>query len=102
MSRPKRTIARDNVFRGTTPARESPQQGLGPSEQLTRQTAVWLADAEVEWLDDRLQEIRRSGWRNVTRSALIRALIRSAMERSPELRGVSGEEELIDRLLMKE
>ena len=99
--RSKRTITRDSVFRGTTTAAESPAQGISPQESPTRQTAVWLADAEVEWLDSRLQEVKRAGWRNITRSALIRALIRAAMEEAPDLSGVSGEQELILRLLAK-
>ena len=104
MARSKRTITRDSVFRGTRPtdvAAEQPQQGVAPQEPPTRQTAVWLADAEVEWLDARCQDIRRAGWRNVTRSAFIRALIRAAMERSPDLDGVSGEQELAQRLASK-
>ncbi len=95
----KRTIARDSVFRGTTPTDQPPvKQGLTTPEKPTRQTAVWLADDEVAWLDDRLQDIRRGGWRNATRSALIRALIRSAIEQDPDLAGVSGERELSQRL----
>ena len=98
MAREKRTITRDSVFRGTGGAAPPLAQGVVPQEATTRQTAVWLADAEVEWLDKQCQEIRRAGWRNITRSALIRALIRSAMERSPNLAGVSGEQELAQRL----
>ena len=100
-SKSRRTIARDSVFRGTGAAdADAPVvQGLPPQDPPTRQTAVWLADPEVEWLDAQIMEIRRGGWRNVTRSALIRALIRSGMERSPELRGASGEEELTQRLV---
>ncbi len=105
MSKAKRTIARDSVFRGTgagsAPA-APPTQGITPQESPTRQTAVWLADEEVEWLDNQIREVKRSGWRNLTRSALIRALIRAAMEQSPRLGGVSGEQELIQRLLAKE
>jgi hypothetical protein len=95
----KRTITRDSVFRGTgtDDAQPATKQGI-PAETPTRQTAVWLADEEVEWLDARCQDIRRGGWRNVTRSALIRSLIRAAMERSPEVSGVSGEQELAQRL----
>lgn len=99
MSKNKRTIARDNVFRNTGANADTPRQGITPQEPTTRQTAVWLAEAEVDWLDDRIKEIRRAGWRTVTRSALIRALIRSAMEQSPDLAGTSGEEELIQRLI---
>ncbi len=100
MAKAKRTIARDSVFRGTggdAPG-QTPAQGIPPQEAPTRQTAVWLAEEEVEWLDSRCQDIRRGGWRNVTRSAFIRSLIRAAMERSPDVRGVSGEQELTQRL----
>ncbi len=101
MPRSKRTIARDSVFRGTGAgdvATSPPAQGLA-AEAATRQTAVWLAEEEVDWLDSQCQDIRRGGWRNVTRSAFIRALIRAAMERSPDVRGVSGEQELTQRLV---
>lgn len=101
MPQRKRTITRDSVFRGTGDNDAPPapaKQGITPAETPTRQTAVWLADEEVDWLDARCQDIRRGGWRNVTRSALIRSLIRAAMERSPEVRGVSGEQELAQRL----
>ena len=100
MARAKRTITRDSVFRGTggDAASRPVEQGIAPQDTPTRQTAVWLAEEEVEWLDGRCQDIRRGGWRNVTRSAFIRALIRAAMERSPDVRGVSGEQELTQRL----
>ena len=100
MARAKRTIARDSVFRGTGggTAPQPPEQGISPQEAPTRQTAVWLAEEEVEWLDSRCQDIRRGGWRTVTRSAFIRSLIRAAMERSPDVGGVSGEQELTQRL----
>ncbi len=99
MARSTRTITRDSVFRGTgaVPV-ESQEQGLAVSATLTRQTAVWLADDEVEWLDNRCREIKRAGWRTVTRSALIRALIRAAQEDSPELAGAAGEQDLVQRL----
>lgn len=97
MANGRRTIARDSVFRGIGAASEpSPRKtakGIG-----TLQTAVWLGEAEIEWLDQRCHEIRRTGWRGVTRSALIRALIRRAVEQIPELVGVSDESELKARL----
>ncbi len=42
--------------------------------------------------------MKQSGWRGVTRSAFIRALIRGAMHATPSLIGVSSEEELETRL----
>ncbi len=98
MPRNKRTISRDSVFRSTATSTEAPSQGIDQEEVVTRQTAVWLSDEETEWLDDQIQQIKRSGWRSVTRSALIRALIRTAMQEAPELSGVSGEADLTHRL----
>jgi hypothetical protein len=102
MASAKRTISRDSVFRGTgagASAADQLAQGIAAHEAPTRQTAVWLGEEEVEWLDGKCQDIRRGGWRNVTRSAFIRALIRAAMERSPDVGGVSGEQELTQRLV---
>jgi hypothetical protein len=98
MPTPRRTITRDSVFR-TTAAPQVPAQGVTPQETPARQTAVWLADEEMNWLDDQCQEVRRGGWRSVTRSALIRALFRAGMDTAPDLSGVSAERELTQRLL---
>jgi hypothetical protein len=98
MPRGKPTISRDSVFRSTGPEPEHPVQGLKAAEPANHQTAVWLGDDETEWLDSQCRQIKRGGWRSITRSALIRALIRAAMERPVELGGVSGEAELAQRL----
>jgi hypothetical protein len=100
MPRHKRSITRDSVFR-TTDKAPTPKQGISTPEVQTRQTAVWLTDEETDWIDVRLQEIKRSGWRGVTRSAFIRALIRAAMQRTVEVSGVTGEAELEQRLSLK-
>ena len=97
VSRNKRTITRDSVFRHTG-AQDTAPQGIEPEAAPTHQTAVWLGDEEVEWLDSRCREIRKSGWRSITRSAFIRAIIRAAMEQQTEVTGVSGESELTQRL----
>ena len=100
MARPRRSITRDSVFR-TTGQAPPPAQGLGKEEPKTRQTAVWLTDEETDWIDARLQEIKKAGWRGVTRSAFIRALIRSTMHSIVDLGGVTGEAELEQRLTLK-
>jgi hypothetical protein len=64
----------------------------------THQTSVWLGPEEVGWIDTQLLRMKQSGWRGVTRSAFIRALIRGAMHRTPSLVGVRDEEELETRL----
>ena len=103
MAKSKRTITRDSVFRDvrTRDERELPKQGLPPEETRTHQTAVWLGEEEIEWLDSQCRAIQRGGWRGVTRSALIRALIRSASERHIDLSGATGEVEIAERLITK-
>jgi len=99
MSKQKqRTIARDSVFRSTGTASDAPVQGVSPEERVNRQTALWLGDEELEWVDTQCQHIKRAGWRSITRSAFIRSLIRAAMEKPKNLNGVSGEAELTQRL----
>ena len=100
MARPRRSITRDSVFR-TTGQGTTPTQGIGTPEAKTRQTAVWLTDEETDWIDVRLQEIKKTGWRGVTRSAFIRALIRATMQRTTDVGGVTGEAELEQRLSLK-
>jgi hypothetical protein len=100
MPRPRRSITRDSVFR-TTGQAPTPQQGLGKPEAKTRQTAVWLTDDETDWIDTRLQEIKKAGWRGVTRSAFIRALIRATMQRKVDVGGATGEAELEQRLSLE-
>ena len=100
MPRPRRSITRDSVFR-TTGQVAPPTQGIGTPEAKTRQTAVWFMDEETDWIDARLQEIKKAGWRGVTRSAFIRALIRATMQRAVDVGGVTGEAELEQRLSLK-
>jgi hypothetical protein len=97
MPRPRRSITRDSVFR-TTGQAATPAHGLSTPEAKTRQTAVWLTDEETDWIDERLQEIKKAGWRGATRSAFIRALIRATMQRTVDVVGVKGEAELEQRL----
>ena len=105
MAKSKRTITRDSVFRDVRAAtdirdeREHPKQGLPPEEMRTHQTAVWLGEEEIEWLDSQCRIIQRGGWRGVTRSALIRALVKAASEHPVDLSGATGEVEIAERLV---
>jgi hypothetical protein len=95
MPRTKRTIARDSVFGSRQAA--GPTQGISrPEDEKARQTGVWFTEDELDWLDSRCRDIRRGGWRSVTRSAMIRALIQAVQDQplEIELTGVTGEAEL--------
>jgi hypothetical protein len=77
---------------------QRPTDAPASREADTHQTSVWLAPEEVGWIDAQLLRMKQSGWRGVTRSAFIRALIRGAMHATPSLVGVNSEEELEQRL----
>jgi hypothetical protein len=98
VARTKRTIVRDSVLRSSPQPTQELRQGVAPTTPPTRQTALWLSDEELEWLDSHVRDVRRGGWRGITRSALMRALIHAVMDQPIELSGVSGEAELIDSL----
>jgi hypothetical protein len=102
MPKLKRTISRDSVFRdvSTREEHELPKQGLPPEETRTHQTAVWLGEEEIEWLDNQVRTVQRGGWRGVTRSALIRALIKAASEQKVDLSGTTGEVEIAERFAL--
>src|SRR5690349_1185155 len=100
MPKSKRSITRDSVFR-TTEQAPVPAQGLNTLEEKTRQTAVWFKDEETDWIDMKLQEIKKAGWRGVTRSAIIRALVRAAKQRNVDVSGVTGEAELEQRFSLR-
>lgn len=97
MPRSKRTIVRDSVF-GSPTTDDAVSQGVTEQSATTRQTAMWLSDDEVDWLDTCCQQIRRGGWRGITRSALVRSLIQVAQTKPLDLNGVSGEGDLIETL----
>ncbi len=96
---PKRTRSstRDSGVR-TRGKAPPPKQGISPPEAKPHQTAVWLTDEETGWMDARLQEMKRAGWRGVTCSAFLRALMRATMQRTPDVGGVTSEMELAQRL----
>jgi len=106
MPAPKKTITRDSVFRRAPAAAERPvqgiTQGIPENDAPNRQTAIWLSDDEIEWLDDHIQQIKRGGWRSATRSALVRALIQARMQDDIDLAGATGQAELTQRLSSKE
>ncbi len=93
----RKTIARDSVFRSTSRG-VRPRAEAAEPEALTRQTAVWLTDDEIDWLDDTRRQTRKGGGRAITRSALIRALIDVAKQSPVDLRGLTSEPELRQRL----
>jgi hypothetical protein len=102
MAKSKSTITRDSVFRntGNTP-KPIIKQGITPADENNLQTAMWLSASDVSWIDTQVQKVREGGWRSVTRSAIFRALIRSAKNNGVDLSGVTGEAEIEQRISSK-
>jgi hypothetical protein len=83
----KATIKRESVF-SNLGGREEPSAA---DEKQYRATTVWLCEDEMQWLDDLCHETRRGPWKGITRSALLRVLIRAARRSGVSLSG-SGDE----------
>jgi hypothetical protein len=47
------------------------KQGNSTPTAKTHQTAVWLTDEETGWIDARLQEIKKTGWRGKPRHNIL-------------------------------
>lgn len=66
-----------------------------PAEPMaaSHQTHFWLTDDDVAVLDWWVFQLRRNGWRGVSRSACIRALLEAVRDRPIALTGIGGEED---------
>ncbi len=78
------------------PTEGSPAGDLSGDEPVepVHQTNFWLSHADVDFLDTLVLQLRRSGWRGVTRSACVRALIALARDETLDLATVRGELDL--------
>ena len=72
---------------------EAPRQH-GP----TRQSAVFLEEAHIDWLEDKCREARKNGGKAIRKAAIIRALIDAAMASPVDLTGLRRDEDLLDRI----
>jgi hypothetical protein len=64
----------------------------------TRQSAIFLEERHLDWLDDKCREARQRGGRAIRKALIIRALLDVAMESPVDLTSLRKEEELVDRV----
>ncbi len=64
----------------------------------TRQSAIFLEERHIDWLEDKCREARRRGGRAIRKAVIIRALLDVAMESPVDLTALRREEDLIDRI----
>ncbi len=76
-------------------AAESPEDGEKPR---TRQSAIFLEERQIDWMEDRCREARRNGGRAIRKAAIIRALLDVAIESGVDLTGLRREEDLGRRI----
>jgi hypothetical protein len=64
----------------------------------TRQSAVFLEEQHIDWLEDKCREARRNGGKAIRKAAIIRALIDVAMESPVDLSALKRDADLIERV----
>src|SRR5438093_9195372 len=64
----------------------------------TRQSAVFLEEQHIDWLEDKCREARKNGGKAIRKAAIIRALLDVAMESPVDLTGLRRDAELVERI----
>ncbi|HVC34264.1 MAG TPA: hypothetical protein VNL16_12205 [Chloroflexota bacterium] len=72
--------------------------GALPEHGATRQSAIFLEERQIDWLEDKCREARRRGGRAIRKAVIIRALIDVAMESPVDLTALRHEDDLIERI----
>ena len=92
-------------FRKSTDADESvapvdvsESASLAPGKTPTRQSAIFLEERHLDWLDDKCRQARQRGGRAIRKAAIIRALLDVAMESPIDLTSLRHEDEVVERV----
>ena len=75
-----------------------PLSGAAPEHGPTRQSAIFLEERQIDWLEDKCREARRRGGRAIRKAVIIRALIDVAMDSPIDLTALRHEDDLPDRI----
>jgi hypothetical protein len=81
-------------FRKPDDEAPEPRAQHGP----TRQSAVFLEEQHIDWLEDKCRQARHNGGKAIRKAAIIRALIDVAMESPIDLSGLRRDQELVERV----
>jgi len=79
------------------PVEEVEGEDAEPRQQ-TRQSAIFLEERHLDWLDDKCREARRRGGRAIRKAVIIRTLLDVAMESPVDLTNLRDEHDLKERL----
>jgi hypothetical protein len=64
----------------------------------TRQSAVFLEEQHIDWLEDKCREARKNGGKAIRKAAIIRARLDVAMESPIDLTGLRRDADLVERM----
>lgn len=73
-------------------------EGVASTKSPTRQSAIFLEERHLDWLDERCRQARQRGGRAIRKAAIIRALLDVAMEAPVDLTSLRHEDEVVERL----
>lgn len=81
------------------PSLEPMQTAIVPvSKGQTRQSAIFLEERHLDWLEDKCREARQRGGKAIRKAVIIRALLDVAMESPVDLTSLRREDEIIERV----
>ena len=88
----------DAISPPSSPTAAAPPSSHPTPRPATRQSAIFLEEQHLDWLEDRCREARRRGGRAIRKAAVIRAILDVAMESPIDLTTLRNEDELIERV----
>jgi hypothetical protein len=80
------------------PRREADESESSADSTKTRQSAVFLEERHIDWLEDKCREARKNSGKAIRKAAIIRALIDVAMDAPIDLTGLANAKHLTDRI----
>ena len=85
-------VTEDETANAIAPA-PAPTEGA-----VRRQSAIFLEERHLDWLEDKCREARQRGGRAIRKALIIRALLDVAMESPVDLTSLGRDEDLVERL----
>ena len=81
----------------SNPAPSKPPQTV-TQDTPTRQTSLFLTEAQTTWLDMATLQAKQQGGKAISKSVIIRTLIEIAMQTSLDFTGIQSQEEARERI----
>ncbi len=88
----------ENDSEATSAATGTPTTPEPVEHGPVRQSAIFLEERHLDWLEDRCREARRNGGRAIRKAIIIRTLLDVAMESPIDLTALRHEDDLVERI----